>query len=149
MTSSTSPTFSPFNWAGSVTAIVCSSPSAVFPVSNGGALLTAVIVARTVRAAMEDVPNVAQVDAPIYNADTPEEATLAIINAYSVYAPQDEKTDDIVSTLRDDTIPQTLQGTDARAYVSGLSESFDVNVWPGKILLRVSMDEKLTSSAPA
>ena len=39
--------------------------------------------------------------APIYNAKTPDQASVAIINAYSKYAPQDAKTDDIVSTLRD------------------------------------------------
>jgi RND superfamily putative drug exporter len=75
-------------------------------------------------AAMRAVPGVAQVDKPIFNAKTPNKATVAIINAYSSYSPQDAKTDKIVSTLRSTTIPQVLAGSKARAYVSGQNAAF-------------------------
>ena len=74
--------------------------------------------------AMQGVPGIAQVEKPIFNAKTPDQASVAIINAYSKYSPQDSKTDDIVSTLRGDTIPQTLEGSSARAYVSGQNAAF-------------------------
>ena len=80
--------------------------------------------AAQIQQAMEQVPGIAQVEKPIYNAKTPDLATVAIVNAYSKYSPQDVKTDDIVSTLRDTTIPQTLQGSAAHAYVSGQNAAF-------------------------
>ena len=55
---------------------------------------------------------------------TPRQASVAIINAYSKYTPQDPKTDDIVSTLRNTVIPQTLDGSSAKAYVSGQNAAF-------------------------
>jgi putative drug exporter of the RND superfamily len=75
-------------------------------------------------AAMHRVPGVAQVDKPIYNAKTPGAASVAIVNAYSRYAPQDSKTDSIVSTLRHTTIPGVLAGSSAHAYVSGENAAF-------------------------
>jgi RND superfamily putative drug exporter len=80
--------------------------------------------ASQIQSALRTVPGVAQVDKPIYNAKTPDKATVAIVNAYSKYAPQDAKTDDIVSTLRNTTIPHVLAGTTARAYVSGQNAAF-------------------------
>src|SRR5262245_46933928 len=65
------------------------------------------------------LPGVARVVPPIYNAKTANQASVAIINVYSNYKPQDQKTDDIVSNLRHNVIPKTLEGSDARAYVSG------------------------------
>ena len=70
------------------------------------------------------MPGVAQVDKPIYNAKTPDKASVAIVNAYSQYAPQDAKTDDIVSALRHTVIPQVLAGSSAHAYVSGENAAF-------------------------
>ena len=55
---------------------------------------------------------------------TPNGVSVAIINAYSKYAPQDAKTDDIVSELRDTTIPTRSQGSSAQAYVSGQNAAF-------------------------
>jgi putative drug exporter of the RND superfamily len=75
-------------------------------------------------AAMRRVPGVAQVNKPIYNAKTPAAASVAIVNAYSKYAPQDSKTDNIVSTLRGTTIPRVLAGSSALAYVSGQNAAF-------------------------
>ena len=74
--------------------------------------------------AMKKVPGVKAVAAPIYNAKTPDQASVSIINAYSKFAPQDSRTDDIVSALRDTTIPRTLDGSDAHAYVSGANAAF-------------------------
>jgi RND superfamily putative drug exporter len=76
-------------------------------------------------AAIRKVPGVASVNAPIYNSrGGASNASVSIVNAYSKYAPQDAKTDDIVSQLRDTTIPRTLQGTSAVAYVSGQNAAF-------------------------
>ncbi|MCB0873245.1 MAG: MMPL family transporter [Thermoleophilia bacterium] len=80
--------------------------------------------AKDVADAAEKVPGIAQVVPPIYNAATPAEASVAIVNTYSKYAPQDTQTDDIVSTLRDTTIPTVLAGTPAHAYVSGQNAAF-------------------------
>jgi putative drug exporter of the RND superfamily len=77
-------------------------------------------------AAMKQVPGVKEVAAPIYNdkTNTPDQASVSIINAYSKYAPQDARTDDIVSELRDRTIPGVLDGSSAKAYVSGANAAF-------------------------
>jgi RND superfamily putative drug exporter len=80
--------------------------------------------AAQLEAAMRKVPGVKTVVAPIYNAKTPEQASVAIINANSKYAPQDSRTDDIVSELRDHTIPRVLAGSSAKAYVSGANAAF-------------------------
>jgi putative drug exporter of the RND superfamily len=77
-----------------------------------------------IKQAMQQVPGVAEVEKPIYNAKTPDKASVAIVNAYSKYSPQDVKTDKIVSTLRHDTIPATLEGSTAKAYVSGQNAAF-------------------------
>jgi len=74
--------------------------------------------------AIRGVPGISEVNPPIYNAVDPSQASVAIINAYSQFAPQDAKTDDIVSALRDDVIPQTLEGSRAQAYVSGQNAAF-------------------------
>jgi putative drug exporter of the RND superfamily len=74
--------------------------------------------------ALKRLPGMSDVVAPIYNAKTPNKASVAIINTYSKYKPQDAKTDDIVSTLRTTTIPDTLKGSSAVAYVSGSNAAF-------------------------
>ncbi|MFN8123157.1 MAG: MMPL family transporter [Thermoleophilia bacterium] len=80
--------------------------------------------ARKIQAGMLTMDGVAEVNPPIYNAATPEQASVAIINAYSKYAPQDAKTDDIVSYLREQLIPAALGGTQAKAFVSGQNAAF-------------------------
>jgi RND superfamily putative drug exporter len=75
-------------------------------------------------AALKRVPGIAEVVNPIYNAKTPDKASVAIINTYSRYKPQDSQTDDIVSTLRSTVIPNALQGSSAHAYVSGTNAAF-------------------------
>jgi RND superfamily putative drug exporter len=74
--------------------------------------------------AFKRVPGISEVVKPIYNAKTPAKASVAIINTYSKYKPQDSQTDDIVSTLRHTTIPDTLKGSTAVAYVSGSNAAF-------------------------
>ncbi len=74
--------------------------------------------------AFQHVPGIAETVKPIYNAATPRQASVAIINTYSRYKPQDAKTDDIVSTLRHTTIPAALKGSSAQAYVSGSNAAF-------------------------
>ena len=75
-------------------------------------------------AALKKEPGIAQVNQPIYNAPNASKASVAIINTYSKYAPQDASTDDIVSTLRHTLIPATLGGSNAHAYVSGSNAAF-------------------------
>jgi RND superfamily putative drug exporter len=74
--------------------------------------------------ALKAVPGLSQVDKPIYNAKTPAKASVAIINTYGKYKPQDAKTDDLVSQLRGTVIPDALAGSSARAYVSGSNAAF-------------------------
>ena len=74
--------------------------------------------------AFQKVPGIAQVNQPIYNTKSPNDASVAIINTYSKYKPQDSKTDDIVSTLRHTVIPAALAGSHAHAYVSGSNAAF-------------------------
>jgi putative drug exporter of the RND superfamily len=74
--------------------------------------------------AFQRVPGISQVVAPIYNAKTPQKASVAIVNTYSKYKPQDSQTDNIVSTLRHTTIPDALKGSSAVAYVSGSNAAF-------------------------
>ena len=76
------------------------------------------------KSAFEQVPGLKQVVKPIYNAKKRDKASVAIINTYGKYAPQDSRTDGIVSSLRHTVIPQTLAGSSAHAYVSGSNAAF-------------------------
>ncbi len=78
----------------------------------------------TLQHAFEKVPGISHVVPPIYNAKTPQQASVAIVNTYSKFKPQDAKTDDIVSTLRGTVIPNALKGSTAVAYVSGSNAAF-------------------------
>jgi putative drug exporter of the RND superfamily len=82
------------------------------------------LAAKKLATALRQVPGVAQVNAPIYNAKTPQKASVAIVNTYGKYKPQDAKTDQLVSTLRHEVIPQVLAGSSAHAYVSGSNAAF-------------------------
>jgi putative drug exporter of the RND superfamily len=74
--------------------------------------------------AFKRVPGIKQVVKPIYNSKTPSKASVAIINTYSRYKPQDAQTDHIVSQLRGTVIPGVLKGSPAHAYVSGSNAAF-------------------------
>jgi putative drug exporter of the RND superfamily len=74
--------------------------------------------------ALRKVPGLTQVDKPIYNKKNHALASVAIINTYGRYKPQDSKTDDLVSQLRHTVIPDALEGSSAHAYVSGSNAAF-------------------------
>jgi RND superfamily putative drug exporter len=75
-------------------------------------------------AAFKRVPAIDRVVKPIYNKKNRNRASVAIIDTYGKYAPQDPRTDDLVSTLRNTVIPQTLAASSAHAYVSGTNAAF-------------------------
>jgi RND superfamily putative drug exporter len=75
-------------------------------------------------AALKNVPGIEQVNAPIYNAKTPDQASVAIINTNSKYKPQDSQTDKIVSDLRHSVIPRVVGNSPAHVYVSGSNAAF-------------------------
>jgi RND superfamily putative drug exporter len=75
-------------------------------------------------AAFKQVPAIDRVVKPIYNKKKQAAASVAIVNTYGKYAPQDAKTDDLVSALRHTIIPQTLAGSSAKAYVAGTNAAF-------------------------
>ncbi len=80
--------------------------------------------ATRIEKAIRAVPGIEEVKKPNYNEDTPAASTVAIINAYSSFAPQDAKTDDVVTELRTRVIPAALNGSTAKAYVSGQNAAF-------------------------
>ena len=80
--------------------------------------------ATRIQQAMAATPGVAEVVPPIYNAKNPADASVAIVNAYSKYAPQDARTDNIVSTLRGKGFPAVVAGSATKAYVSGQNAAF-------------------------
>ena len=80
--------------------------------------------ATKIKTALEQVPGLKSVGNPIYNAKTAQKASVAILNSYARYAPQDSKTDDLVAQLRHTVIPAALAGSSAHAYVSGTNAAF-------------------------
>jgi len=66
------------------------------------------------------VDNVASARKPQFN----KAKTVAIVFVTPASAPQDEATDRLVDTLRDDVIPEATGGGDSIAYVSGLTAAF-------------------------
>jgi RND superfamily putative drug exporter len=66
------------------------------------------------------LPGVASVGEPQLN----DEETVAIVFVTPDFAPQDEKTDQLVDRLRAEAVPAATQGGDAVAYVSGLTAAF-------------------------
>ncbi|MBA3841426.1 MAG: MMPL family transporter [Actinobacteria bacterium] len=80
--------------------------------------------AQKLETALKQVPGLSEIDKPIYNAKTAAKASVAIVNSYGKYKPQDPKTDDLVSELRGTVIPKTLAGSTAHAYVSGSNAAF-------------------------
>ena len=69
---------------------------------------------------VQALPGVASVGEPQLN----DEETVAIVFVTPDFAPQDEKTDQLVDTLRAEVVPAATEGGDAVAYVSGLSAAF-------------------------
>ena len=69
---------------------------------------------------VRSLPGVASVDEPVYN----DPKTVAIVFVKPDFAPQDEKTEQLVDTLRKDVIPAATEGGNAAVYVSGLTAAF-------------------------
>ena len=63
---------------------------------------------------------VASVGEPQFN----DPKTVAIVFVTPASKPQDEATDELVDRLRDDVVPAATQGSQAVAYVSGLTAAF-------------------------
>ncbi|MFF8833386.1 MMPL family transporter [Streptomyces sp. NPDC015131] len=99
--------------------------SAFGPGSNGP--LTLVIdqsgVPEADRASLASKAQSALADVPDAAVVTPLKPTsdgdVLIGTAYSVAAPQDERTTDLTNHLVDDVLPQAVSGTDATTYVTG------------------------------
>ncbi|MGX6747159.1 MMPL family transporter [Streptomyces xantholiticus] len=99
--------------------------SAFGPGSNGP--MTLVIdqsdVPQSDRSALATQAQNALAKVPDAAAITPLKGTsdgdVLISTAYSVAAPQDERTTRLVNHLVDDVLPQAVKGTDARTYVTG------------------------------
>jgi RND superfamily putative drug exporter len=92
-----------------------------------GPLLVAVDLADASPAAPEAIaadlgntPGVAAVVPPVVN----EAGDAAVISVIPTTGPQDEDTEDLVHTLRDDVLPPTVEGTGATASVGGTTASF-------------------------
>jgi putative drug exporter of the RND superfamily len=92
-----------------------------------GPLLVAVDLADASPAAPEaiaadlaDTPRVAAVVPPVVN----EAGDAAVISVIPTTGPQDEDTEDLVHTLRDEVLPATVEGTGATASVGGTTASF-------------------------
>ncbi len=49
----------------------------------------------------------------------------AVITVYPTTSPQDAETQDLVEQLRNDIVPATLDGEDARAFIGGQTAAFD------------------------
>ncbi len=65
--------------------------------------------------AITTVPGVESVSAPFTN----EAGDTSIVQVFPMSGPQDEATTDLTNTLRDDTLPAALAGSDISAYIGG------------------------------
>ena len=68
----------------------------------------------------EAVPGITQVDKPIYNKKNHNLASVAIINTYGKYKPQDSKTDDLVSNAAAHRDPADARGIERARVRLGL-----------------------------
>jgi putative drug exporter of the RND superfamily len=74
-----------------------------------------------VATALADQPGVASVDKPVTN----QAGDIAIIGVTPTTSPQDAKTGDLLEHLRQDTIPEALDGTEVEASVTGATALTD------------------------
>jgi len=72
-------------------------------------------------AAFRETPGVESVSEPNVN----DAGDTAVVTVYPTTSPQDVATQDLVEHLRDDTVPATLAGEDAQAYIGGQTAAFD------------------------
>jgi RND superfamily putative drug exporter len=75
-----------------------------------------------VQSALEADPGIASVAPPAFN----EAGDTATLVANPTTAPQDEETDALVRHLRSDVLPATVQGTNAKAMLSGQAMATDM-----------------------
>jgi RND superfamily putative drug exporter len=66
-------------------------------------------------------PGVAFVPPPVIN----QQGDAAIVTVIPTTSPQDEATEDLVKRLRDDVIPQQLEGTGITAHVGGVTAALE------------------------
>jgi putative drug exporter of the RND superfamily len=71
--------------------------------------------------AFRETPGVESVAKPNVN----DAGDTAVITVYPTTSPQSSDTQDLVEHLRDVTVPATLDGTDARAFIGGQTAAFD------------------------
>ncbi len=69
---------------------------------------------------VRNLPGVASAGEPQLN----DEKTVGIVFVTPDSAPQDEKTDELVDRLRNEVVPEATRGSEAVAYVSGLTAAF-------------------------
>src|ERR687898_145556 len=69
---------------------------------------------------VQDLPGVASASEPQFN----DEESVAIVFVTPESAPQDEETDELVDRLRNEVVPAATEGSEAVAYVSGLTAAF-------------------------
>ncbi len=74
----------------------------------------------TIAADLRDTPGVAAVVPPVVN----EAGDAAVISVVPASGPQDQATEDLVHTLRDDVLPPAVDATGAAASVGGTTASF-------------------------
>ncbi|MGH9133743.1 MAG: MMPL family transporter [Ilumatobacteraceae bacterium] len=97
---------------------------------NGGAVDPA--VADGVRESIAATDGIVFVTEPVFN----PASDTAVVTAFPSTSPQDEATEALVHTLRDDVIPGALAGSDVESYVTGQTASF------------IDISEKLASRLP-
>jgi putative drug exporter of the RND superfamily len=73
-----------------------------------------------IAADLADTPGVAAVVPPVVN----EAGDAAVISVIPTTGPQDQATEDLVHTLRDDVLPPAVEGTGATASVGGVTAEF-------------------------
>src|SRR5688572_20362261 len=69
---------------------------------------------------VQNLPGVASASEPQFN----DEESVAIVFVTPESAPQDEATDELVDRLRNEVVPAATEGSEAVAYVSGLTAAF-------------------------
>jgi RND superfamily putative drug exporter len=93
------------------------------PGANGPLLLTAEVpngdtaALDALTSSLEDTPGVAAVTPAQLN----EAGDTAVLTVIPTTGPQDKATDDLVSLLRDTTIPEALAGTGTQVFVGGVT----------------------------
>jgi RND superfamily putative drug exporter len=93
---------------------------------------TGVAEAEHIRDAIAATDGIVRVNAPVVNpvGDT------AVITAYPATSPQDEKTEALVHTLRDDVLPPAVAGANSHVFVTGQTAAF------------IDISERLSSRLP-